>query len=51
MVYKDGREEYISNPAEFPDTTDPKMRVAHIEEPMGMYPYWLTIQLYCDKAI
>jgi hypothetical protein len=39
VVYKDGREEYISNPAEFPDTTDPKMRVAHIEEPMGMYPY------------
>lgn len=35
VVYKDGREEFISNPAEFPDTTDPKMRVAHIEEPMG----------------
>jgi hypothetical protein len=36
VVYKDGREEFISNPAEFPDTTDPKNRVAHVEEPMGM---------------
>ncbi|EIW71455.1 hypothetical protein TREMEDRAFT_73314 [Tremella mesenterica DSM 1558] len=34
VIYKDGREEYISNPAAFPDTTDPKCRVAGIEEPM-----------------
>ncbi|KAI9638759.1 uncharacterized protein MKK02DRAFT_9599, partial [Dioszegia hungarica] len=34
VVYKDGREEFISNPADFPDITDPKARVAHIEEPM-----------------
>jgi GTP-binding protein LepA len=25
---------FISNPAEFPDTTDPKARVEHVEEPM-----------------
>lgn len=35
VVYRDGREEFISNPAEFPDVTDPKSRVARVEEPMG----------------
>lgn len=35
MLYKTGTEEFISNPAEFPDVTDPKARVASVEEPMG----------------
>jgi translation elongation factor EF-4 len=34
VVFKDGKEVFISNPAEFPDTTDPKARVEHVEEPM-----------------
>jgi len=37
VLFKDGREEFISNPAEFPDVTDPKARVAGVEEPMGKY--------------
>lgn len=35
VVYKDGREAFVSNPAEFPDVADPKARVERIEEPMG----------------
>lgn len=34
VCFIDGREVFISNPAEFPDTTDSKTRVAHVEEPM-----------------
>lgn len=34
VVYKDGKEEFISNPAEFPDVTDTKFRVDRVEEPM-----------------
>lgn len=37
---KDIKEVFISNPAEFPDTTDTKNRVAHVEEPMGESPDW-----------
>jgi hypothetical protein len=35
VLYKTGTEEFVSNPAEFPDVTDPKARVASVEEPMG----------------
>jgi GTP-binding protein LepA len=35
VVFRDGKEVFISNPADFPDTMDPKARVAHVEEPMG----------------
>lgn len=34
VVYHDGREVFISNPAEFPDTTDTRTRVTRVEEPM-----------------
>ncbi|WVQ84435.1 GTP-binding protein LepA [Cryptococcus sp. DSM 104549] len=34
VVYHDGREEYISNPVEFPEVQDPKSRVVRVEEPM-----------------
>lgn len=37
VVYQRGKqtvEELISNPAEFPDTTDTRLRVAYVEEPM-----------------
>ncbi|KAL1412583.1 Translation factor guf1 mitochondrial [Vanrija albida] len=34
LVYKDGKEEYISNPAEFPDVTDTRFKVDRVEEPM-----------------
>lgn len=33
VVYTYGKEEFISNPAEFPDVADTKNRVAHVEEP------------------
>lgn len=33
--YHGNRTETISNPAEFPDVTDPKSRVIRVEEPMG----------------
>lgn len=36
VVYHKGKEVFISNPAEFPDVSDSKNRVAHVEEPMGM---------------
>jgi hypothetical protein len=42
VLYKTGNEEFVSNPAEFPDVTDPKARVAGVEEPMGK----LAIVLY-----
>lgn len=35
VVYATGKETFISNPAEFPDVTDTKTRVAYVEEPMG----------------
>lgn len=38
VIYHKGKqqsEEYISNPAEFPDVSDTKNRVTHVEEPMG----------------
>lgn len=41
VLFKDGREEFISNPAEFPDVTDPKARVGGVEEPMGKSSYQL----------
>ncbi|WOO82147.1 Translation factor GUF1, mitochondrial [Vanrija pseudolonga] len=34
LVYRDGKEEYISNPAEFPDVTDTRFKVERVEEPM-----------------
>ncbi|KAL7422375.1 Translation factor guf1 mitochondrial [Cryptotrichosporon argae] len=34
VFYNDKRQVFISNPAEFPDVTDTKTRVAHVEEPM-----------------
>jgi GTP-binding protein LepA len=37
VVYQRGKqkvEEFISNPADFPDTTDTRLRVAYVEEPM-----------------
>lgn len=35
IVYLNGKEEFISNPSEFPEVGDSKTRVRHIEEPMG----------------
>ncbi|OXC68122.1 GTP-binding protein LepA [Cryptococcus neoformans] len=34
VVYNDGKEVYISNPVEFPEVSDSKMKVSHVEEPM-----------------
>ncbi|WWC66014.1 GTP-binding protein LepA [Kwoniella dejecticola CBS 10117] len=34
VVYLNGSEEYVSNPIDFPEVTDSKLRVRHIEEPM-----------------
>jgi hypothetical protein len=36
VVYKDGREEIVSNPALFPDNHDATMRIDRVEEPIGM---------------
>lgn len=35
MVYKDGREEIVSNPALFPENHDATMRIERVEEPIG----------------
>lgn len=37
VVYNDGKEVYISNPVEFPEVSDSKMKVSHVEEPMSKY--------------
>lgn len=37
VVYQRGKqqvEEFVSNPADFPDTTDTRLRVSYVEEPM-----------------
>ncbi|WWC92669.1 GTP-binding protein LepA [Kwoniella dendrophila CBS 6074] len=34
VVYLNGTEEFVSNPVDFPEVTDSKLRVRHIEEPM-----------------
>ncbi|UOH84478.1 GTP-binding protein LepA [Cryptococcus neoformans] len=34
VVYNDGKEVYVSNPVEFPEVSDSKMKVSHVEEPM-----------------
>ncbi|WVW87038.1 GTP-binding protein LepA [Kwoniella bestiolae CBS 10118] len=34
VVYLNGTEEYVSNPVDFPEVGDSKLRVRHIEEPM-----------------
>jgi hypothetical protein len=35
VIYKDGSEEIISNPALFPDSHDKTMRIERVEEPIG----------------
>ena len=40
-MYKDGREEIISNPALFPDNHDATMRIERVEEPIGKLESWL----------
>nr|XP_019009479.1 GTP-binding protein LepA [Kwoniella pini CBS 10737]OCF48260.1 GTP-binding protein LepA [Kwoniella pini CBS 10737] len=37
VIYLNGTEEYISNPVDFPEVTDSKMRVRHVEEPMTYF--------------
>jgi translation elongation factor EF-4 len=44
VLFKDGKETFISNPAEFPDVTDPKARVAGVEEPMGKLAFRCLVQ-------
>ncbi|KAK8849772.1 GTP-binding protein LepA [Kwoniella newhampshirensis] len=34
VVYLNGSELFVSNPVDFPEVTDSKQRVAHVEEPM-----------------
>ncbi|WWC95718.1 GTP-binding protein LepA [Kwoniella sp. B9012] len=34
VVYLNGTEEFVSNPVDFPEVTNSKLRVRHIEEPM-----------------
>ncbi|WWD20405.1 GTP-binding protein LepA [Kwoniella shandongensis] len=34
VVYLNGSETFVSNPVDFPEVTDSKQRVAHVEEPM-----------------
>lgn len=38
VIYQGGKEEFISNPSEFPDVTDTRARVVRVEEPMGELP-------------
>ncbi|ESK88048.1 gtp-binding protein [Moniliophthora roreri MCA 2997] len=34
LVYRDGKEKYVSNPTEFPDAGDPASKVKEIQEPI-----------------
>jgi translation elongation factor EF-4 len=38
VVYKNGNEEIVSNPALFPDTFDAGQRIDRVEEPIGEPP-------------
>lgn len=42
VIYKDGSEEIISNPALFPDSHDKTMRIERVEEPIGKRLPWFT---------
>ncbi|KIK59544.1 hypothetical protein GYMLUDRAFT_74444 [Collybiopsis luxurians FD-317 M1] len=34
LIYRDGKEKFVSNPTEFPDASDPSTKVVEIQEPI-----------------
>lgn len=45
VVFQGGRQQYVSNPSDFPDVTDANMKVVRVEEPMGEPPRALVTDL------
>lgn len=48
VIYSDGREETISNPALFPDSHDATMKIAQVEEPIGPLSYFTQVRSDAD---